>query len=189
MIDPTYFNDSGLPYLIWKVDGNAHGNPTPILAAQLSDDGTKVIGAPVELIHNDKPWEGPLVEGPWVVKHQDVYYLFYSAGGGFESTNYSVWVASSAKLLGPYQKNSTSVLHTAYHESNKSWEGPGHCSVLPVFDSPHDGYAIFYHAWYHDRVVPYRVMLVDALSWDNGGWPEVNNGTDVPSEGRVPVPT
>lgn len=183
-----------MPYLIWKVDGNAHGNPTPILAAELSNSGTKVIGQPVELITNDKPWEGKLVEGPWVVKYQAMYYLFYSAGGGYTSVHYSVWVGRSEKLLGPYQKNSSSILHTATVETNKSWEGPGHCSVLPVHGSTHGSYAIVYHAWPHGKVGPphYRVMMTDALEWRNnsqGTWPEVNGGTDVPSEGMVPVPS
>ncbi len=160
----------------------------------LSKDGTEVIGSPVELITNDKPWEGALVEAPWVVKYQDVYYLFYSAGGGYLDKTYSVWVARSEKLLGPYEKNDLAVLHTASPESNRSWEGPGHCSVLPVHGSTHDGYAIVYHAWWHGEVGPpfYRVMLTDTLTWrrSNGGvWPEVNNGTNVPSEGQVPVPS
>ena len=192
VIDATYFNDSGVPYLVWKVDGNSHGNPTPILAAQLSNNGTKVIGTPVELIRNDKPWEGILVEAPWIVKHQSMYYLFYSAGGGYADINYSIWMARSTKLLGPYEKNATSLLHTKSQESNRSWEGPGHCSVLPVHGSKHDGYAVFYHAWFHGKIGPpyFRVMLVDAVSWEDGsGWAVVNNGTNVPSEGTVPVPS
>lgn len=188
MIDPTYFNDSGVPYLIWKVDGNAHGNPTPILAAQLSQDGTKVIGTAVELIRNDKPWEGPLVEAPWIVAHQNMFYLFYSAGGGFTSVSYSVWVAQSTTLTGPYKKNPTAVLHTASPDT--SWVGPGHCSVLPVHGSQQSDYAIFYHAWFNGKIGPpyYRVMLLDSLRWSRSGWPEVNNGTNAPSNGTTPVP-
>ena len=184
VIDPTYFNDSGTPYLIWKVDGNAHGNPTPILAAQLAHTGTTIIGKPTELIRNDETWEGGLVEGPWIVKNGVEYFLFYSAGGGFKSTNYSVWVAKASKLLGPYQKNPHAILHTKLPEDGHSWKGPGHCSVLPLFGSTDRGYVIFYHAWVHGKILPFRVMLMDALTWQDG-WPRVVGG--VPSETREPV--
>lgn len=43
-IDPTYFADvDGRQWLIWKTDGNAVGQPTPIRIAQLTDNGTALV--------------------------------------------------------------------------------------------------------------------------------------------------
>lgn len=43
-IDPTitYDRSTGDLYLVWKVDGNANGQPTPILARKLVRSGDKV---------------------------------------------------------------------------------------------------------------------------------------------------
>src|SRR5262249_51070772 len=39
-IDPTFFEDSdGTRWLLYKIDGNAHGLPTPIFLRQLTSDG------------------------------------------------------------------------------------------------------------------------------------------------------
>jgi beta-xylosidase len=51
------------------------------------------------LIENDAPWEGPLVEGPWVIKTNGYYYLFYS-GNVYSTPNYAVGVARSTNFLG-----------------------------------------------------------------------------------------
>jgi beta-xylosidase len=90
-IDATaYFNDKELAwYLIWKEDGNGHVPqiPTPIWAARLSDDGLRVdAGQKTELIRNTLPWEGALVEGPWVIRRGAYYYLFYSANAYYNGS-------------------------------------------------------------------------------------------------------
>lgn len=68
--------------MINKIDGNSIGIPTPIWANQVSDDGLSLVGEKVELLSNNpNSWEGPLIEGPWVIKTGGYYYLFYSANG------------------------------------------------------------------------------------------------------------
>jgi beta-xylosidase len=90
-IDPTFFDDvaTGKKYVIWKEDGNGATPPekyTPIWAAEVSADALKIIGDKIKLLENDpNSWEGPLVEAPWVVKHNGTYYLFYS-GNGYASS-------------------------------------------------------------------------------------------------------
>jgi arabinan endo-1,5-alpha-L-arabinosidase len=76
VIDCHFFRDyrSGQPYLTWKVDGNAHGNPTPIYAAALRGDGLAInLSTQTLLLINDQQWEGPLVEGPWIVFNTCMY--------------------------------------------------------------------------------------------------------------------
>src|SRR3569833_1649945 len=68
-IDPAPVVDTnGVRYLVWFVDGNSQQKPTPIWLLCLNDDGTKLIGEPHELIHNDADWEGNVVEGPFILR-------------------------------------------------------------------------------------------------------------------------
>jgi beta-xylosidase len=66
--------------------------------------------------------------------------------------------------------------------TNKSWEGPGHCSVVR---SPKGKWLMFYHAWPHGEIGTKRVMLLDEVTFVSG-WPKVNDG--FPSETAVPDP-
>ena len=102
-IDPAPVTDTnGIRYLIWKEDGNSRRQPTPIWAQRLNDDGTKLTGERHELIRNDADWEGGVVEGPFILRHNDWFYLFYSGNGccGM-GCNYALGVARSRWLLGP----------------------------------------------------------------------------------------
>lgn len=89
-IDPTAFFDEteNRWYLIWKEDGNGATPPephTPIWAQMLGADGLTVIGERHMLLWNDLPWEGNLVEAPWVVQYGGMYYLFYSANAFYNA--------------------------------------------------------------------------------------------------------
>jgi GH43 family beta-xylosidase len=179
MIDPTELEDTANnPYLVWKEDGNAVNQPTPIFGQPLSPDGTALMGTRTQLITNDQPWEGPLVEGPWVVKNGGMYYLFYS-GNAYYNGTYAVGVARSSNPLGPYQKAGPPIL-----TSTGPWVGPGHCSVV---DGPGGDTVMVYHAWQAGHVNgpgDVRMMLVDGVTW-NGGWPSV---PEAPSSGSRPMP-
>src|SRR5665213_121761 len=81
-IDPSAATDENdVRHLIWKEDGNSRGQPTIIWAQQLNDDGTKLTGEPHELIRNDSDWEGAVVEGPFILRRNGWFYLFYSGNG------------------------------------------------------------------------------------------------------------
>jgi len=187
-IDPHYFFDSGIGYLFWKEDGNGKVPPekyTPIWAQPLTSNGLQFTGSKVLVLKNDpNSWEGPLVEGPWVMKTNNSYYLFYSANG-YASPNYAVGVARSNSLLGPYTKWSKNpILH-----SNSHWSGPGHCTVIEVVNS--NGYAMLYHSWAVNEVGGNysRLLMMDAVQWDtsdNIGWPYIQNFS--PSYVPTPVP-
>ncbi|WNG38015.1 family 43 glycosylhydrolase [Archangium violaceum] len=174
MIDATFFRDTaGTPYLVWKADGNAVGQPTPIYGQQLSADGLSLVGTRRTLITNNLGWEGGVVEAPWVVARGGYYYLFYSGNAYYNST-YAVGVARASSPLGPYTKLSAPILRTG-----GGWTGPGHNSVVT---GPGGDTYMVYHAWNSAHTA--RVMLVDAITWPNG-WPAVPEG---PSNGSRPMP-
>ena len=50
-------------------------------------------------IQNDQPWEGPVVEAPFMWKHGGQYYLFYS-GNGYVTPEYAVGYAVSNCITG-----------------------------------------------------------------------------------------
>jgi len=81
-IDPVPVTDEkGERYLIWKEDGNSRKMPTLLWAQRLSEDGLKLLGEPKEIMRNDAPWEGAVIEGPFVVRRGEWFYLFYSGSG------------------------------------------------------------------------------------------------------------
>jgi beta-xylosidase len=173
-IDPAPVVDTnGVRYLIWKEDGNSQNKPTPIWLQRLSDDGTKLVGAPHELIRNDPAsWEGNLVEGPFILRHHDWYYLFYSGNGCCgNGCNYALGVARSRSLLGPWEKNPANPILAG----NKTWQCPGHGSI--VEDRQGRCY-LLYHAYsIAGTIYVGREALLDEVMFGADDWPTINNGT------------
>ncbi len=102
-IDPSIFVAGGVPYLLWKSDGNGYGLPTVIYSQQLTPDGLATAGPPHALIGATQPWEGNLVEGPAMVQNGSTYWLFYSAND-WATANYAVGIARCASVTGPCTK-------------------------------------------------------------------------------------
>ena len=112
---------------------------TPIFAQRLSPDGTSLIGERVQVLENDQPWEGHLIEGPWVTFQRGRYWMFY-AGNDFTNPAYGIGVAASDALLGPYLKQPQPLLR-----STTEWLAPGHASVAPGLDRLPQ---LFFHAFH-----------------------------------------
>lgn len=166
VIDAHHFlAPDGTQYLLYKIDGNAVRAPTPIYAQRLGADGVSLVGARTELIRNTEPWEGALVEGPWMIFENGFYYLFYSANA-YASTRYAVGVARSRSPLGPFVKASEPIL-----TSNAAYGGPGHGSVVR---GPRGEWVHVYHSWLGGRVGgdPGRLILADRITW-SGDWPHM----------------
>jgi arabinan endo-1,5-alpha-L-arabinosidase len=187
-IDPTFFTNAadGKQYLIFKTDGNAVGQPTPIRIAQLTPNGTALVPGQdwesTQLITDDQPWEHGITEAPWLVLHDSTYFLFYS-GSGYYDGSYAVGVARAPAIGGPYTKRGPPIL--ANSSAPVAFEGPGHCSVLQVADGT---WAMVYHAW-PGAARAIRVMMLDALQWGPDGWPSVGPGGDgAPSTTPQPIP-
>ncbi len=161
----------GSRWLIWKEDGNSRKQPTPLWLQKLSDDGTKLTGAMKEILRNDAPWEGALVEGAFVQARGEFFYLFYSGAGCCgRGCNYALGVARAKNLAGPWEKFSGNPILT----DNAAWKCPGHGSI--VSDQSGRDY-LLYHA-YDPKAFIYagRQGLLDEVTWGANGWPSINGG-------------
>jgi len=183
VIDATYVeDDAGTPHLVYKIDGNSVGQPTPIFIRQLAPDGlTFAPGSmPVQILVNQPAtWEGGVVEAPYFTWHDGFWYLFYS--GNVYDHRYRTGVARSPALGGPYEKHGAPIL-----ANNERWVGPGHGTVLELEGAAY----FFYHAWTNagdgtNLGGPGRNGLIDRIEWVDG-WPSIHDGS--PSRTWQPWP-
>ena len=180
-IDPMAFDDpvSGKHYLYWG------SNSQPIAVQELDADRIHFASgsAPVMLIQpSGAPYE-PLVEGPWVIKRGDWYYLFYSGNDccSLPNPHYAVLVARSASPTGPFQKRGDALGtgNSTILTGDDFFRGPGHNAI--VTDSKGDDW-IVYHAvdpnkpTLSDGHSVRRPMLIDRIRYDANGWPYVEGG-------------
>lgn len=165
-IDASPFVDAkGERYLYWKNDGNAVDQDTWIYASKLSADGLKLVGKTVRLFKQDLPWEGNLVEAPFMVERNGKFHMFYSANA-YDKGEYAVGHALCTTPMGPCEKSGDPIL-----KSSADAVGPGHNMVLRK-----DGRDWFvYHAWDPEFVgqdPPGRTMWLSELTW-SGDTPKV----------------
>ena len=177
-------DEGGEPYLVWKQDGNSHGAPTPIWAQRLTEDRTRLAEGSTrqQLIVNDVPWEGGVVEGAYLLKRDGWFYMFYAGGGCCGRTcSYGEGVARSRKLLSGWEKNPANPLL----RTSKDWTCPGHGSV--VTDTSGQSY-LLYHAYdARDTVYVGRQSVLDPLSWGEDGWPSFNAQRSTGGGKRAPT--
>jgi hypothetical protein len=140
-IDPAPYTDvSGRPYLTWKSNGGA-GQPATIWGEALSPSGVTMAphSSPTTLLRPDQPWEGSVVEGPFMWPSAGSYYLFYS-GNNWNSASYAIGVAVCTGPLGPCTKP----LDGPFYTSKSSLAGPGGASL---FRDPQGNPWVAFHAW------------------------------------------
>jgi GH43 family beta-xylosidase len=163
-IDPLPVTDEqGAPWLVWKRDGNSRGRPTPILAAPLAPGEMSLAGPPQELFRGDAAWERNNVEAPALLRHNNLLYLFYSAGHccGRHCT-YATGVARAPTLLGPWEKRRRPILR-----GSGAVRCPGHAGVT---DAPDGAPLLAYHAYVRGDPSN-RQMFLTRLRFDVAGWP------------------
>jgi beta-xylosidase len=181
-IDPVpVTNENDERYLVWKEDGNSRRQPTIIWAQQLTSDGLKLIGEPKEILRNDAPWEGAVVEGPFIVHRGEWFYLFYSGNGCCgKDCDYALGVARSQRLLGTWEKCPANPILAG----NANWKCPGHGSIV---QDANERYWLLYHA-YSARSFTYtgREALLDEVKFGTNGWPTINNGKGPSAEATTP---
>ena len=190
-IDPMSFDDpgSGKRLLYW---GSGF---QPIRVQELAPDRMSFTpgSKPVDLISavkSDDPNDYErLVEGAWVVRRDDWYYLFYSGDNCCgPNAHYAVLVARSRSATGPFEKfpeRQAVILAT-----RAKWFAPGHNSVIEDEKGEH---WMLYHAVDvarprtkpTDDVNTRRIMLIDRIVWKDG-WPRIEG--DGPSEGPRRAP-
>jgi hypothetical protein len=135
---------------------------TPIFAQRLARDGRSLVGERAQLLENDQPWEGHLIEGPWITRQRGRYWMFY-AGNDFSSPAYGIGVAVADEIHGPYVKQPQPLLR-----STSEWLAPGHASVAPGLDGQPQ---LFFHA-YHPGTGGYnafRALLTVGLRFGDDG--------------------
>jgi arabinan endo-1,5-alpha-L-arabinosidase len=160
-IDPaTFVDDDGTRYLVWKNDGNCCGLDTWLQLAELSADGTALVGDTTKLLMQDQTWEGDLIEAPTLVKRDGVYVLLYSAndyGGDAYATGY----ATAPSVRGPFTKGDGPLLTTEL--SDGRYLGPGGQDVVTAADGSD---RLVFHSW--DSLYIQRGVNVVPLAWSDG---------------------
>ena len=154
-----YFSTGREPSRAWR---------RTISVVELTADRLKAAGPRRPLFTYTQPWEGDVVEGPWMVRRGETYYLFYS-GGTFTNATYGLGYAYGASPSGPFVKD-VQLLGTI-----PLVIGPGGASLIG------DDLAV-----YHTRAVPEaaRTMRIDPVLW--GEPPKVTVGG--PTTGPQPRP-
>jgi arabinan endo-1,5-alpha-L-arabinosidase len=132
---------------------------TPVYAQKLSADGSSLVGIKKLIMENDQPWEAHLVEGMWLTKHDDKYYLFYS-GNDFSTEEYGIGVAMANSPLGPFAKMPGPILR-----STKKWRAPGHPSVAVGPDGKN---YLFMHAYFPGKAgyKEFRALLAVPIRFE-----------------------
>jgi beta-xylosidase len=157
-----FITAAGERYLYWKNDGNRIGVDTWISVQRLDTTGTKLLGRPQRLFEADLPWEGQLVEAPFVWEVGGRFVMFYSANA-FASAEYAVGIATAESPMGPFTKKPDPIL-----ASNDVAAGPGHCALFTD-----DGKVwMVYHAWPPDAidsVIPGRTMWLSEVAFGADG--------------------
>ena len=174
-IDAHIFRDTeGKLYLYYKNDGNRVGKVSHIWGQRLSDDGRTLVGAPVSIARDSKPWEQRLVEAPTMVSTPTGYQLFYS--GGYFGWNddqrlspYAMGYATCATPLGPCTPAPDNpILHSFNDREAGCLSGPGHQNIFTV------GARTFvaFHAWAATKgcrkADDKRQLFIAPLSWKDG---------------------
>ncbi|GHF54082.1 beta-xylosidase [Deinococcus metalli] len=182
-IDPHPFqDDDGAWYLYYARDDLTGERPGTVLAAQRLDDMTRLVGPPVPVLGASSEWQRyqrdrsmygrvydwHTLEGPFVVKRQGTYHLFYS-GGAWTNETYGVGHAVADHPLGPWREPQEGPVVLA--SGLGGLRGPGHNSV--VRDGQGQDHLVF-HAW--NALGTQRELHIEPLVWTSDGTPQLALG-------------
>lgn len=133
-----FFDDNGYIYLYYV----CFNNDNHICVAKMSDD-LRYIEKNYDnaLIEATEEWEtidGKVAEGPFVLKHNGLYYLTYSANHT-RCADYAVGYATSSSPAGPFEKSENNPI---LHKFDDIF-GTGHHSFMPTDEK--NKYICIYH--------------------------------------------
>jgi GH43 family beta-xylosidase len=181
----VFFDDDGRKYFYYSrdcseniVDGRHESH---LYVAELNDDLLSFKSEPLLITQPEQEWEirsgaeWRWNEGPFVLKHNGIYYLMYSANF-YASRDYSVGYAVSEKPMGPFVKATHNPVLASPHADIS---GPGHNSVTV---SP-DGNELFivYHI-HTDATNPSgdRQVCIDRMGFREDGTMYAHGPTNTP---------
>jgi len=124
---------------------------------------------------NPLNWELFVVEGPWLIVRDDLYYLMYSGHGG-DRPQYSIGYATATGPMGPFTRYEGNPILKA-DEAYEFW-GPGHNSVTT---GPDGDLWAFYHTKDCENVGWERHMRRNRLAFTDDGRLYVDLGLGPPS--------
>lgn len=125
---------------------------------------TETTGEPSVVLQPESEWEtrsGHVTEGPWMIKHEDRYYLLYS-GSGASTPDYAVGYAVAASPLGPF----TRAEHNPIIQRSEGLFGPGHGCAL------RDRSGHWWHVYHQKRTARHewdRFICLDPMRFDELG--------------------
>lgn len=158
-IDPYVFIDEGgKKYLYYVVVANG-GNR--IFVAEFSDDMSSVDTSTAKLcIEADQHWENTesdkwsVTEGPTVIKHNNLYYLIYSANH-FKHASYAVGYATSKSPYGPWKKYEGNPI---IHKSITGQNGSGHGDLIR--GKKNELLYVFHTHHSPDKIAPRKTAII-----------------------------
>ena len=135
-------------------------------------------GEPKVLIRPTEEWEkrsGEVTEGPFMLKHNGIYYLMFS-GSGADSPDYGIGYATSKSPTGPFVKYAGNPI---VHRGGKVL-GPGHHCVV---EGPDGKLWLVYHQKWNAEQNFHRFLAIDPVWFDAEGvlHAKVSRDTDEPA--------
>lgn len=135
-------------------------NGNKIFVAEMKDDFSAIKPATLkECITATATWENtanapwPVTEGPSIIKHKNIYYLFYTAND-FRNVDYAVGYATSNTPYGPWKKYAGNPIIS---KKNIGVDGTGHGDF--VMDAQRNLNYVF-HTHFSDTVVAPRKTAI-----------------------------
>lgn len=121
-----FVDDDGRRYLYYVSWDGLYG----IYGVELNENMQPIPETTTLLIQATDPWEqteGSVAEGPYMLKHNGLYYLTYS-GSGYTGIYYAVGYAVADSPLGTYTKYE----HNPILVGNSQIHGVGHHSIVTI---------------------------------------------------------
>jgi len=167
-IDPQVFR--GLDGKLYLLCTDTYG--LSLIRVSPMDDPVTVTGEWHVAVIPGLSWEMFWAEGPYMVIHDDTYYLMYS-GNNTAWPWYAIGYATATDPLGPYKKaRENPILHVDWEDD--FW-GPGHNSVVP---EPGGTWRLFYHTKADLGDNWDRLVRINELSFKDDGRMYVVLGDD-----------
>lgn len=188
-IDSHFFIDDNKRVYLYYTSNSSSGylpearkNRSEIWVVEIAEDFSSPIGKPQMLTFPEQSWElNPdrnfnWNEGAYIVKHNNTYYLMFSADC-FSSPDYAVGYATSDSPTGPFVKSANNPILSRKGVPGVS--GTGHHAVVM---SPDDSEMFCIYHSHHDINNPsgIRMISIDRMGFDNKGKIYINGPTVTP---------